>query len=185
MTRSPHPLFNPCLLDEDEQLPAKLWELLRCNEVFRAEVQRLIKLDTKERDDCRETKKYHGKAWNQSFRLVDQVSRLHPFAGVALQWLVPEPLFHCSVAVWPLGKKWRKRAAFPVRHLRIGVGTTPNINAKDWVWRNPNKGDVSGHSMVRGPEIHWTKSRFRQLRSWINPIVEWRKYPWPFTVDHS
>jgi len=32
---------NPCSLDENEQIPAKIWELLRRNESFRSDVARL------------------------------------------------------------------------------------------------------------------------------------------------
>ena len=38
--------------------------------------------------------------------------------------------------------------------------------------------------MRRGPEVFWTKSKFKKLRSKVNPIEEWRRYPWPFTVEH-
>ena len=38
-------LFNPCLLDENEQIPTKIWELLRRNKSFREAVCRLTQLD--------------------------------------------------------------------------------------------------------------------------------------------
>ena len=44
MAHAPQNLQNPCLLDENEQIPAKIWELLRRNENFRADVARLTKL---------------------------------------------------------------------------------------------------------------------------------------------
>ena len=185
MAHAPQHPHNPCSLDENEQIPAKIWELLRRNDAFLADVQRLSKLDAKERNDCEKTGKYHGAAWQKSWRLVEHVEARHPFAGVALQWLVPEPLFHCDIATWPRGKKWRARPVFITRFLRVGEGTTPNINDKTWVWRNPDKLDVGGHPIRRGPEVYWTKSRFKRLRSWVNPVLEWRRYPWPFTVEHS
>src|SRR5687768_16404366 len=86
-------LYNPCLLDEGDQIPAKIWELLRRNHYFRDAVQRLSKLDTKERSDWAKTRKYHGSAWEKSCRLVKRVEAQHGFAGVALKWLVPEPCF--------------------------------------------------------------------------------------------
>lgn len=201
-------LFNPCSLDEDEQIPAKIWEFLRRNEEFREEVRRLIRFDARAKQSLKRIRKLLAQGVDQTFktpeaaelrrecekrnrmtfygiRMLDKIGKRNPFAKVALQWLVPEPLFHCSVAALPLGKKWRKRAAFPVRHLRVGVGTTPNVQGKDWVWTNPNRPDIRGHSIVRGPEIHWTKSRVKCLRSWVNPIKEWREYTWPFTVDHQ
>lgn len=39
--------------------------------------------------------------------------------------------------------------------------------------------------MRRGPHVHWTKSRFKALRSKVNPILEWKRYQWPFTVDRA
>lgn len=114
---------NPGLLDENEQIPAKIWELLRRNQAFRSDVQRLAELDAKERNNWEKTGTYHGAAWQKSYRLVKRIGASHPFAGVALQWLVPEPLFHCHVATWPRGKKWRKQPVFITRFLRVGEGT--------------------------------------------------------------
>ena len=176
---------NPCTLSENEQTPAKIWELLRRNKSFRADVERLIKLDAKERDDWKKTGKYHGEAWKKSCRLIGRIKGQHPFAGVALQWLVPEPLFHCYVSAWPRGKKWKKRPVFATRFIQTGKGLTPNIKDKHWVWRNEGKPDIAGHPIRRGPEVHWTKSRFKALRSKVNPILEWKQYRWPFTTDHS
>ena len=110
MTQAPSQYFNPCLIDEDEHeiIPAKIWELLRRNRGFRQVVDRLSELDAKERNDCKMKGKYHGKAWQKSWRLVERVAAHHPFAGVALQWLVPEPLFQCCVMTWPRGTKWKQ-----------------------------------------------------------------------------
>lgn len=177
MAHAPQNLQNPCLLDENEQIPAKIWELLRRNENFRADVARLTKLDAKERNNWKKTGKYHGPAWQKSWRLVERIEAQHPFAGVALQWLVPEPLFHCSIVTRSRGKKWTEQA---------GEGMTPDINdEKHWSWRDPSQLDVGGHPMRRGPEVYWTKSKFKRFRSWVNPIMEWRRYSWPFTVEHS
>src|SRR6266487_4165756 len=108
--------FNPCSdVPEDEQIPAKIWELLRRNKYFRAAVQRLSELDSKERSDWTTHGKYHGAAWQKSCRLVKRVQARHPFAGLALQWLVPEPFFQIRRVTWPLGKHWRKRAAVSPR----------------------------------------------------------------------
>jgi hypothetical protein len=173
------------LLDDNEQIPAKIWELLRRNRDFRDVVETLTKLDAKERSDSEKSGKYHGTAWQKSCRLVKRAAERHPFAGFALQWLVPEPLFHCLVAPRPHGKKWKQRGVFIPRFSRVGEGVTPNVKDKGWVWRNPNKRDTAGHLLRRGPEVYWTKSRFKRLRSRVNPILEWKRYVWPFTVEHS
>lgn len=173
--------LNPCLLDENEQIPSKIWELLRRNTDFREVVRRLSVLDAKERNDYQRTGQYHGSAWNKSWQLVGRVAAKHPFAGVALQWLVPEPLFHCSIEEWSRGGKGKK---FVV--LQVGEGTTPDINdTAHWAWQDPNEHDIAGHPMRRGPEVFWTRSRSTQLRSKVNPILEWKQYPWPFTIEHS
>ena len=201
-------LFNPCSLNENEQIPAKIWELLRRNEAFKRTVLSLMKYDQRAKavdakirvylnrgirqgQDTPESREllalcsFRNKTSAPAMRLVENIGEKHPFAGVALQWLVPEPLFHCHVATWPRGKKWKERGVFVTRFLRVGEGVTPNIKDKGWVWRNPEKPDVGGHPMRRGPEVYWTKSRFKRLRSWVNPILEWKQYSWPFTVEHS
>jgi len=176
--------FNPCLLDENEQIPAKIWELLRRNDAFRAKVQKLNLLDAKAQDEKRRSV-YHGPAWERSRALVERVAARHPFAGVALLWLVPEPLFHCEIVGWPRGKKWKRRRTVPRRFLRIGEGLTPHVKDKSWVWRDPNQLDVAAHYIVRGPEVFCTQSKFKRLRDQVNAFEEWRRYQWPFTVDHS
>jgi hypothetical protein len=178
-------LFNPCSLEENEQIPAKIWELLRRNTQFRTVAQRLISLDAKEKDNHERTGNYHGAAWQRSWHLLKRIERQHQFASVALQWLVPEPLFHCKVATWPRGKKWKKRGVFATRYIRIGHGVTPDVTDPSWVWRNPERLGANAHPMRRGPEIHLTKSKFKLLRDSVNPIWEWSRYSWPFTVDHS
>ena len=204
---SPKP-FNPCSLDENEQIPARIWELLRRNEIFKNEVLRLRKRDQQVKavdakircylnrgiqqgQDTPESREFlalcsfRSKVSMPAMRMVQRIRQTHPFAGVALQWLVPEPLFHCQVATWPRGKKWKQCGVFITRFLRVGEGVTPNVKDKGWVWRNPERPDVAGHPMRRGPQVSWTTSKFKRLCSWVNPILEWRRYPWPFTVEHS
>jgi hypothetical protein len=181
MVHAPQHPFNPCSPDdEDEQTAAKIWELLRRNRDFRDVVQQLSKLDAKERNGQEKTGKEHGAAWEKSCRLVRRVAALHPFAGIALQWLVPEPLFVCWISEWKRGKKSKERQI-----TRIGEGTTPDITDTNWVWRDTKKPGAAGHCDRRGPVVQWTTSRRQRLRDPVNPISEWRRYPWPFTVEHS
>lgn len=172
-------------LSENEQTPAKIWELLRHNQEFRSVVEKLRRLDAQAQNDRKMTGTYHGTAWEESCSLITKINDRHPFAGVALQWLVPEPLFYCSVAAWPRGKKWKNKAVVATRNLREGHGTTPNIRHKNWVWTKTDKPSVGGQPMTRGPRVHLTKSRFKALRSKVNPFQEWKNYAWPFTVEHS
>jgi hypothetical protein len=45
MAHLPQHAQNPCSLDRNEQVPAKIWELLRRNERFKKAVTRLKVLD--------------------------------------------------------------------------------------------------------------------------------------------
>ena len=121
MAHTSQPAYNPCSLAEQEQTPAKIWELLRRNEAFRADVQRLVKLDSTERNHHARNGQYHGSAWHKSRRLVERVRKRHPFAGIALQWLVPEPLFLVHRVTWPLGKQWKAQSQIIPRLIAVGA----------------------------------------------------------------
>jgi len=179
MAKSPQQLFDPCSRDENAQIPAKIWELLRRNDAFRADVHRLIELDAEERNNHAKTGTYHGSAWEQSCHLVESIEQRHPFAGVALQWLMPEPLFHCQIETRSRGTKSRV--------LRVGEGTAPNVEDKEnWRWKkNSSLANHAGHLDKRGPELHWTTSKIKSLRDKVNPLKEWQRFRWPFTVEHS
>src|SRR5439155_4749927 len=189
--------FNPCDINEDSKIPVKIWELLRRNRSFRDDVQRLTKLYTKVRNDWAKTGNYHGSAWQKACRLVKRVEAHHPFAGVALQWLVPEPFFHVRRVAWPLAKNWRKRPVFSPRVIQLGEGTTPNMRDKEhWCWRNYRQANREanrprgsptdeGRLITRAPQVRLTISRFRRLADKVNPILEWKRFDWPFTVEHS
>ncbi len=147
MTRTAEPHFNPCNLtgeQEDEQIPAKIWELLRRNTRFRADVERLRKLDGKERATYAASGKYHGPAWEKSCALVREVEPRHSFAHVALQWLVPETLLTVVRQTFGRdGKRIRKQLC-PLRPHHLD---TPE---KTWPWRNEES--HLGWPEVRGPE---------------------------------
>jgi len=179
-------LHNPCSLDEYEQIPAKIWELLRRNAAFRDTVQRLRELDAQESEYRTKPGQYHGPAWQESWEVVERVSECHSFAGVALQWLVPEPLFHVESVTWPLGKRWKERRTFKPRVLAVGEGTTPDTTDKEhwhW-WKNSSQANHAGRRMTRGPDVHWTTSKFKRLCDKVNPLQEWQQFRWPFTVNH-
>src|ERR1041385_61750 len=93
MAQATQRILDPAFLDDDEQSPAKIWELLRRNDKFRSAVMRLARLDAKDKENHTKTGKYHGPAWEKSCRQIETAMEQHSFAGVALQWLVPEPLF--------------------------------------------------------------------------------------------
>jgi hypothetical protein len=146
--------------------------------VFRADVERLSTLDRKERGNWEKTRKYHGAAWEKSWRFVEKVGARQPFAGVALQWLVPEPLFCVRRVTFPHGKKWKRRPAFSPRLIEVGEGTTPNTTDRThwrW-WKNSRLANHAGRLIRRGPEVHWTTSRIKRLRDKVDPLKEWRDY---------
>ena len=133
MDHNLQPSYNPCSLKESEQiLPAKIWELLRRNEAFKNAVELLKKHDLRvqsidlkiknfqdrgtrlgqsgaESRDLNANYSLRSKTWLSAKRIIENASRTNPFAGIALQWLVPEPLFHCHILTRPPGKKWEKR----------------------------------------------------------------------------
>jgi hypothetical protein len=49
MAHTPQHPHNPCLLKEHEQIPAKIWELLRRNQKISRAVNKLQKLDSDEK----------------------------------------------------------------------------------------------------------------------------------------
>ena len=65
MAHTPQHPDNPCSLDENEETPAKIWELLRRNNDFQTQAQRLRELDEQARP---ETERHHrlGSQLNQA-----------------------------------------------------------------------------------------------------------------------
>ncbi len=178
--------FNPYNLPDDEQIPSKIWELLRRNKAFKDEVGRLLELDRREQEG-RKKGKWHGPAWDKSCLLVRKVFERHSFAGIALQWLVPEPLFHVRIEALPRGTRWKERRFFSPRLLRVGEGTTPDLkDGTHWRWwKNNSRANAAGRLIRRGPEVHWATSRCQRLQDRVNPIEEWRLYAWPFTLARN
>jgi hypothetical protein len=169
-------LFNPSSTPKVQRLPAKIWELLRRNDGFRQEVEKLWNLDQQAGE---ETKKYtevvrrYNKAisdrdasrgeWQQhydsikdrpirknTFNLIEKHQKTHPLAALALLWLVPEPLFAAS----------RVREG----QLEEGTGLSPDLKNPSWVWWRSNEPQGAiGHYTMRGPEIG---SHFEDWQTW-------------------
>ena len=150
--------FNPCTLVEDEQIPAKIWELLRRNERFRASVEQLRKLDNKERATYAASGKYHGPAWKKSCALIRKIEPVHSFAHVAFMWLVPEPLLTIvRLTVARNGRSIRKQlCALRPHHL--------DAPEKTWPWRSEES--HLGWPTVRGPR---DKSPHKQQAEVLRP----------------
>jgi hypothetical protein len=147
------PLFNPCSLKGGEQIPAKIWELLRRNDRFRAEVERLRKLDAQERAVKAHPGNSRGTAWDESWTLVKDAENCHPFAHPALLWLVPEPVFHAN----------RDQDG----SHEDGEGLSPDLSHPSWRWRVEDAICTEGGWSGRGPVI-------LRLRGDIDTFAEWQ-----------
>ncbi len=127
--------LNPCSLDENEQIPAKIWELLRRNTEFKQAVERLRNLDRKARETNRSDSE-----WKESCDIIADLKNSNPLAALALQWLVPEPRFFAS----------RESDG----QTEDGTGHSPDFKHDSWIWikRNAPQGAI-GHHNMRGPEV--------------------------------
>ena len=191
--------FNPCAASKAQRLPAKIWELLRRNEPFRTEVKRLSSLDQRARKEaskyCAIASQYnqaiankdaklakyqqryervkHRPARSKAFALIESHQQMHPLAAVALQWLVPEPLFFAN----------RKRDG----HAEEGSGCFPDPNNPSWTWwRNDTPQGAVGHYRVRGPEI---AGHFEEWQNWhlgqslFQCETSWNRLPKSFKAE--
>ncbi|MFO1487363.1 MAG: hypothetical protein U1F65_02690 [Verrucomicrobiota bacterium] len=174
MANNPRHEHNPCSFSENEQTPAKIWELLRRNEKFQRAVAKLQRIDAAAKAEL-----IIGDAWFSADRLVKTLKEHHEFAGHALQWLVPEPLFRISKVAIPRdidlsGKSW-----IALDTITQGESTTPDIKDRErWAWRRlkPKQPRAGGNMMRRGPTIEWQTSGNLQFHNKVNPIAQWREY---------
>lgn len=186
MPHTPQHPDNPCRSDlpEDERIPAKIWELLRRNELFRRAVERLQELDRTPNDS-------NGIAWARAYRLLQFTQNRRPFAGCALEWLVPQPLFIVRKVVALPDPSNPSGNAVSVETILEGEGTTPNPEDRDhWRWEEvvPGQPRVSASLMRRGPRIEWQTSIIPSLQDRFDPLKGWRDYQarfGTFTLEHS
>jgi hypothetical protein len=188
-----HP-HNPCSLDENDQVPAKIWELLRHNDTFRADVQRLSKLDTEERNNRAKTGEHHGSAWVESWQLLESIKERHPFAGVALEWLVPDPLFEIHYKALPSNLDLTGKRSAPLVTVKLQQGSNPDPKDKEH-WRTfeaqgeqdaESVANLNGRPWRRGPHVHLQLSTDPRFCDKVDPLQEWRDYftaGRKFTVD--
>lgn len=198
MATESRPLFNPCDSPSTQRLPAKIWELLRRNDAFRNEVERLQKLD---KQAAQETEAYHRAATqhNQALAgsdnarmtatqkrldqikhrpirskargLIEKHTRTHPLAALALTWLVPEPAFH----------DLRKKNG----QIEYGEGASPDYNDGSWRWERPNDGPKGavGHHFSRGPNISARNPDWKNWRrgeALFSLTTAWNRLPKSF-----
>lgn len=211
MAHKPQHPDNPCRdsLPEAENIPAKMWELLRRNDTFKKAVLRLAQLDARAKKplsriqellargveqgqpnpEARELEAECRRSSEAAFlarRMLQNLSKNHPFAGAALQWLVPEFWFEVHHVVIAPDADLTQGGCVPIRVIKLESGSTPDPNDKEhWrVFEAHGEFDavsVQNHSgcavMVRGPHITFTVEVDPRLRrSKVNPIKEWRDY---------
>lgn len=144
--------FNPgSITDNDEDIPAKLWELLRRNAAFQEAFARLLAYDQK----SRKSKHYPNSEWQKRAEvLLRRCAQNNSFAAIALQWLVPEPVF------WIDRRNGRKGWI-------DGCGLTPDTRDRSWHWRpRDNQPHPSIIWSRRGPQLWHTSRKGRAFLEW-------------------
>jgi len=181
MAYTPKHPHNPCLLGENEQTPAKIWELLRRNDRFKKAVARLEELDQRPRlegDSPTRRPREVGLA------MVNRLGEIHGFAGVAIQWLVPEPLFEIHHVAIPANLDLNGKKFAPLVTVKLQVGITPDPEDKAH-WRTfEAHGEQDAHSVAngngrlwrRGPRVLIQTSDDPRFCDKVDPLQEWRDY---------
>ncbi len=195
MPHAPQHPDNPCgtTLPEVEQVPAKIWELLRRNERFHRAVSRLQLLDAAARSESP-----FGKHWYVARELVKALKKHHALAGLALEWLVPEPWFQIQYVVATPEFASTGKATIPGKVIKIEGGSKPDPADKTH-WRvDLADGEFDAHGIrtiaggapkVRGPVITYTVAEDSRLSNDpFNAIQEWHDYQTshgPFTLNDT
>jgi hypothetical protein len=181
MAHAPQHPDNPCSLGENEQTPAKIWELLRRNDRFKKAVARLEELDKRPRpkdDSVNRSPREVGLA------MVGRLGELHRFAAVALQWLVPEPLFEVGYVAIPADVDLTGKKLVSLVTVKLQVGTTadPSDEAHWRTFEAHGKHDAlsianfNGPLLRRGPHLEIQKGEDPRFCSKVDPLKEWRDY---------
>src|SRR5439155_7835508 len=108
----------------------------------------------------------------------------HRFAGTAIQWLVPEPLFEISHVAMRTGLDLTGKEVVSLVTVKLQMGTTPDPEDKDH-WRTfeahrdrdaQSIANVNGRLWRRGPHLRLQKSEDPRFCSKVDPLQEWRDY---------
>ena len=159
---------------------AKLWELLRRNPQFRADVDRLARLRTNTRSPVRRTRL---RALEQGSKFLQGVQSRNEFAHLALQWLEPQPLFIEERVVPRNEPEAPARQVIVGRIVRLGFGLTPNTRDGSWQWFKAKAGRLgsaesqanhAGWPMRWGPRVVRRVARdSKGADRSFDPIAEW------------
>lgn len=181
MAHAPQHPHNPCSLADNEQTPAKIWEMLRRNDRFRKAVARLEVLDKRPRTEDDSPQRRPREI---GLAMVDRLGEIHGFAGAAIQWLVPEPLFEIHHVAIPPNFDVTGKSYAPLVTLKLQEGITADPDDKAQ-WRTfEAHGDQDAQSVAncngrpwrRGPHIHLQTSDDPRFRSKVDPLKEWRDF---------
>ena len=180
--------FNPAAVDYDKEeytIPAKIWELLRRNDSFRALVDNLNTIEneliTLQEED---NKEYHIQL-QKFLNAIGQIPSQNPFARSAAEWLVPEPVIHFFFTRYDKsgGVEEDKLATLRPQDLKRA--------RKNWTWLPQGESRI-GIPNSRGPVIIFLDSNRRKFKDDKRILDEWRDWsrgcplfsyesPWPET----
>jgi hypothetical protein len=172
MAHTPQHPQNPCSLNENEQTPAKIWELLRRNQKIGRAVNKLQKLDSDEKAN-----QFYGFK-RVSYRIIQALQQHADFVAVALQWLVPEPEFLVDRVAVP--QTLNSAGLVELEVIAEGRGATPDPSDRaNWCWEDVCKGQprgAIGESFLRGPTVFRRICDDPRFSSKIDPFQEWREF---------
>jgi hypothetical protein len=181
MAHAPQHLNNPCSLNENEQTPGKVWELLRHNNRFKKAVTRLEQLDKR---SCLVGDGSQRRLREIGLAMVRRLGEIHSFAGIAIQWLVPEPLFEIHHVAIPANLDLNGKALATLKTVKLQEGITSDP-ADEKHWRKfeahgeqdaQSVANCNGRLWRRGPHIHFQTSDDPRFCSKVDPLKEWREY---------
>lgn len=173
---------------------AKLWELLRRNPKFRADVDGLTRLRTETESPNRKTRL---RGLEQGLKFLHEVQSRNEFAHLALQWLEPQPIFIEEHRVRRNESEARTRGVIRWRTVRLGFGITPDTGHESWQWFRTKPGPLgsteaqanhAGWPTRWGPRVvrRLVRGSKRDAHS-LDPIAEWADWfaRRTFTVDSA
>jgi hypothetical protein len=83
---------NPATLPENEINSGKIWSLLRFNEEFEEDVN-WFSAKYKRAKSKRTKQENRETALTDCHQKYEEINKINPFAGIALQWMFPMPIF--------------------------------------------------------------------------------------------
>lgn len=168
-------------MGETERTPAKIWEMLRRNDRFRKAVARLEELD---RRSALVEASHNRRPREVGLAMVGILGKNHGFAGAAIQWLVPEPLFEIHHVAIAANLDLSGKDYAPLVTVKLQEGFTADPNDKTNWQTFEAHGDQDAQSVAncngrpwrRGPHIHLSTSDDPRFRDKVDPLQEWRDY---------